>query len=51
MTLRNMTNKPIFVSIANNHSLDYGTKGIDNTRVESRNLSRKERSGFRNSNS
>ncbi len=32
MTLRDMTNKPIFASIANNHSLDYGTKGIENTR-------------------
>ena len=30
-SLRKITNKPIFVSVANNHSLDYGPLGHKNT--------------------
>ena len=32
VSLRKITKKPIFVSIANNHSLDYGEKGHQNTK-------------------
>ena len=32
LSLRQITNKPIFVSIANNHSLDYNIKGHENTK-------------------
>jgi len=31
-SLRSITQKPIFVSIANNHSLDFGTKGYQKTK-------------------
>lgn len=32
LSLRKITKKPVFVSIANNHSLDYGVKGHNNTK-------------------
>ena len=32
LSLRKITKKPIFVSITNNHSLDYGVKGHNNTK-------------------
>ena len=32
LSLRSITKKPIFVSIANNHSLDYGVKGHSTTK-------------------
>ena len=37
LSLKGVTNKPIFTSIVNNHTLDYGLKGFENTKEFLRN--------------